>query len=123
MEMGYVIIGCACLLIAGLVGADSVSSTIVCDGSSWVSSTVIGQGQTYAANLFTTNMAVLMRNLDVGNDGKVSTRTNVQSAGPVGVDEYSGQGTNQTGPSENCVFALPSHFTRLFILFVLYSDL
>ncbi|NLV28220.1 MAG: hypothetical protein GXY48_13865 [Methanomicrobiales archaeon] len=111
MNWNGVFIGCICLLIAGLVGADSISSTIVCDGSSWVSSSVIGQGQTYAANLFTTDLAVLFRNLDVGSNGKVSTRTNVQSAGPVGVDEYSGQGTNQTGPSDNCVFALPENGT------------
>ena len=111
MNWGYVILGCACILIAGFVGADSVSSTIVCNGSSWVSSSVVNQGQTYAASLFTTDLAILMRDLKVGNDGKVKTSTDVQSSGPLGVDEYSAQGTNQTEPSENCVFTQSPNVT------------
>ncbi|MGV8108283.1 hypothetical protein [Methanospirillum sp.] len=111
MNWDYVIVGCACILIAGLVGADSVSSTIMCDGATWVSSSVIGQGQTYAASLFTTDMGILMRNLNVGSDGKVKTSTNARSTGPIGVDEYSAQGTNQTEPSETCIFTLPENGT------------
>lgn len=98
-----VLTGCAMLLIAGFVGADSVSSTIVCDGAIWVSSSVIGQGQTYAATLFTTNLATLMRDLQV-KDGNVKTGTVAQSSGPMGIDEYSGQVTNESPVRAGCVF-------------------
>jgi len=106
MNWAFILTGCALLLIAGLVGADSVSSTIVCDGATWVSSSVIGQGQTYAATLFTTNLATLMRDLQV-KDGNVKTGTVVESSGPLGIDEYSGQVTNQTDRSAECVFEIP----------------
>lgn len=103
MNWAYILTGCAMLLIAGFVGADSVSSTIVCDGATWVSSSVIGQGQTYAATLFTTNLATLMRDLQV-NDGDVKAGTIAQSSGPMGIDEYSGQVTNETPMRNGCVF-------------------
>ena len=57
MNWGYVIIGCALFLIAGFVGADLISSTIVCNGVSWVSSSVFSQGQTYVASLCTTDLS------------------------------------------------------------------
>lgn len=104
-------IGCILLLIAGFVGADSISSTIMCDGASWVSSSVIGQGQTYAANLFTTSIASIMRELQV-KDGKVNAVTVADSSGPMGIDEYSGQVTNQTPVQSGCVFVVSENRTR-----------
>ena len=109
MNWGYVIIGCALFLIAGFVGANSISSTIVCNGASWVSSSVLNQGQTCAASLFTTDIAVLMRDLNVGTDGTVKTVTNARSTGPLGVDEYSAQGTNETQDQDLCIFTLPEN--------------
>ena len=111
MNWAFILTGCALLLIAGLVGADSVSSTIVCDGATWVSSSVIGQGQTYAATLFTTNLATLMRDLQV-KDGNVNTGTVAESSGPLGIDENSGQVTKQTERSAGCVFELPVNRTN-----------
>jgi len=105
-------IGCILLLIAGFVGADSISSTIMCDGASWVSSSVIGQGQTYAAHLFTTSIASIMRELQV-NDGKVKTVTVADSSGPMGIDEYSGQAGNQTPAQSGCVFETSENRTRI----------
>ena len=104
-------IGCILLLIAGFVGADSISSTIMCDGASWVSSSVIGQGQTYAANLFTTSIASIMRELQV-NDGKVKVVTVADSSGPMGIEEYSGQAGNQTPAQSGCVFGTSENRTR-----------
>ena len=76
-----------------------------------MSSSVIGQGQTYAATLFTTNLATLMRDLQV-KDGNVKTGTVAESSGPMGIDEYSGQVTNQTDRSAGCVFELPVNRTN-----------
>ena len=105
-------IGCILLLIAGFVGADSISSTIMCDGASWVSSSVIGQGQTYAAHLFTTSIASIIRELQV-NDGKVEAVTVADSSGPMGIDEYSGQEANQTPKKSGCVFEISENRTRI----------
>ena len=111
MNWAYILTGCIMLLIAGFVGADSVSSTIVCDGATWVSSSVISQGQTYAASLFTTNLAVLMRDLKI-NNGEVAVDTMADSSGPMGVDEYSGQVTNKTERQTGCVFDESPNRTR-----------
>ena len=46
MNWGFVGAGCIMLLIAGFVGADSISSTTVCDGATWVSSSVLAQRET-----------------------------------------------------------------------------
>lgn len=99
------------LMAYGTSEADSITSSIVCDGASWVASSVIGQGQTYAASLFTTDIGALMRNLNVGNDGTVHTVTNARSTGPIGVTEYSSQGTNPAESSEKCMFTLPENGT------------
>lgn len=107
------IAGAGLLLFAGFTGADSVSSTIVVNGASWVSSSVLGQGQTYAESMFTTDLAVLMRNLDIQKN-QVMTQTNVRSSGPMGIDEYSAQNSNGTRDPDTCVFEnraneTPSH--------------
>ena len=105
MNQTCLAVACVMLLVAGLAGADSISSSIVCDGAAFVSSSVISQGQTYAANLFTTSLAALMRNLSVGGDGQIKVVTNARSSGPIGIDEYSGQVTNMTGEGKYCVFS------------------
>ena len=105
------VIGCILLLIAGFVGADSISSSIMCDGASWVSSSVIGQGQTYAAHFFTTSIASLMRELQV-KDGSVKTVTVADSTGPMGIDEYSGQAMNQTPAHTGCLFEISENRTN-----------
>lgn len=73
------------------------------DGAAFVSSSVIGQGQTYATHLFTTSLATLMRELQV-KDGHVRAVTVADSAGPMGIDEYSGQAGNQTPAHIGCLF-------------------
>ena len=94
---------CIALLIAGFVCcADKITSSISSNGAVWVSSSVIGPGQTYAASIFTSDVATLMRDLQIGS--KVQTSTVARSSGPMGIDEYSSQFTNETANSDNCVF-------------------
>ncbi|MBP9007332.1 MAG: hypothetical protein BWY45_01020 [Euryarchaeota archaeon ADurb.Bin294] len=90
------------LLGFGACHADSVTSSIVCDGAAWVSSSVLGQGQSYASHLFTTDLASLMRSLVIHDGVVVSTRG--QSAGPMGIDEYSGQVVNGSFEDSECLF-------------------
>ncbi|MDD1724965.1 MAG: hypothetical protein LUQ07_07535 [Methanospirillum sp.] len=99
---GYALLACAILAGAGLAFADSATSSIVCTGAAWVSSSVISQGQTYAASLFTTDPAVLFRELSAGKMVKVTT--DARSSGPMGIDEYSGQTVNRTGDNSECLF-------------------
>lgn len=111
MNRIYALTGIFCLLVTGLAAYDSISSSIVCDGASWVSSSVISQGQTYAAHLFTTDIAALFRNLEVKDNGEVRTSTNARSEGPIGVDEYSAQTSGIAGEQNLCVFRLPENNT------------
>ena len=104
MDRAYVLAGCLILLFAGFVGADSISSTIICDGAAFVSSSVMGQGQTYAASLFTTHLSSLFRDIQVRN-GDVKTRVVAESSGPMGIDEFSGRAANNTWRKEGCVFS------------------
>jgi hypothetical protein len=86
------------------VYADSVSSVITCDGAVWTSSSIIGQTETYAASLFTTDLGTLIRNLQIRDDSSVETKTNVNSSGTLGIDEYSEQVTNSTKNPAECIF-------------------
>ena len=105
MDRAYVLAGCLILLFAGFIGADSISSTIICDGAAFVSSSVMGQGQTYAASLFTTHLSSLFRDIQVRN-GDVKTRVVAESSGPMGIDEFSGRAANNTWRKEGCVFQI-----------------
>lgn len=91
--------------IAGIcfVGADSFSSVVTCDGATWTSSSIVAAGQVYAAKLFTTDLAVLLRELQIGNKS-IQTATSVNSTGPMGIDEYSSQHSVENQTSPYCVF-------------------
>lgn len=111
-EMNQVFMASGCLLLtgailtgAGLVFADSATSSIVCDGAAWVSSSVINQGQAYTASLFTTDPAVLFREVSAGKSVQVTTEA--RSSGPLGIDEYSGQTTNWSWDDPTCLFETP----------------
>ena len=82
----------------------------MCDGASFVSSSVIGQGSTYAASLFTSSIASIMRDLRVQN-GEVRTIIGADAHGPMGIEEYTGQTGNQTQNRMGCVFGIPDNRT------------
>lgn len=75
------------LLIAGFTGADSISSTIISDGVTCVSSSILGQGQSYVANLFTTNFAFLMRDLIVNIARNVFCKKQAHENGEIEIQE------------------------------------
>lgn len=103
MNRVIILLGCMVLLMGPLVcHADSITSSIVCNGASWVSSSVIGQGQSYAAHLFTTDVASLLRSMSF-RDG-IAVSTSGQSSGPMGIEEYSGQVVNGTDEGSGCLF-------------------
>ena len=87
-----------------VVYADTFSSVISCDGAIWASSSVIGQTETYTASLFTTDLATLIRELNVGQDKKIRTITEINSSGSLGIDEYSEKVTETRGKLPECLF-------------------
>lgn len=112
MNRGHIITGCVLLFIVGFALADSISSSIVCDGATFVSSSVLGQGQMYAARLFTTDFAHLIRDITVTDAGEVKTGTKADSAGPIGVDEYSGMYSRMVTGNYQCLFDESGNRTR-----------
>lgn len=82
--------------------ADSLSSSIVCNGAAFVSSSLIGQGQTYAAEFFASDLAVLIRTLNLDTEPK--TQTIINATGPLGIDEYSSLTREYEKDSPLCIF-------------------
>lgn len=91
-----------CLLGAGWISADLISSSIKTDGSAWISSALIGE-KTYATTLFTSDRSAIDREVDFFDTIQAQTRVN--SSGPVGVHEFSAQARMNEHPAFACMFA------------------
>lgn len=102
--MKWILVFCmiAVISVLGMSMADLISSSILCDGATFSSSAVTGPDRTYGTSFFTTDRANISRDLVLTD--KVSSRVRVASTGPMGVDEYSWQMGNQSGPDNRCVF-------------------
>ena len=101
--------GAACIMIllaGGVCGADSISSSITCNGAIWTTTSLIGQGQAYVADLFTTDVAALLRDITIRPGEKVQTATSVSSTGPLGIHEFSSQEQDRGVGNESCVFEI-----------------
>jgi len=101
------LIVCLILVIIGSAASDSITSSIVSDGAAFVSSSVISAGETYAARLFTSGNGSILRDLTIGPDNGILAGVSAGSRGPIGIDEYSGVISNQTGDNGSCIFILP----------------
>ena len=101
------LIVCLSLVIIGLTVADSITSSIVSDGAAFVSTSVLGAGETYAARLFTSGNGSILRDLTVGPDNRIQAGVSAGSSGPLGIDEYSDVISNLTGDNGSCIFILP----------------
>ena len=82
------------LFIPIIIGADSVTSSITCNGASFVVSSVIQPGATWSERLSTSDAAMIIRDLIAGKT--VWTNTMVSSHGPMGIYEYSTARANTT---------------------------
>lgn len=103
MNKVLVTLGVLFLVIpCGLTQADSISSSIVCSGATWVSSSVISDARSYATSLFTSDLAVVNRTLNIGE--AITALVSGRSTGPMGIDEYTGQAHNQTTRDPTCLF-------------------
>lgn len=105
MNKAITLLCCSIIIGTGVVVyADTLSSVISCDGAIWVSSSVIGETETYAVGFFTTDLATLLTDLDVGKNRKISTNTEINSSGSLGIDEYSEKVTETRGKLPECLF-------------------
>ena len=105
------IAGVVCIVCAGWMSADLVSSSIAVDGTSWISSALSGD-KIYAGLFFTNDRSTINRNVDF-RDG-VNSETRILSTGPIGLDEFSSQiQTNRISDESRCVFGVsPDNITR-----------
>ncbi|WP_319579946.1 hypothetical protein [uncultured Methanospirillum sp.] len=78
-----VIIG---IISLGITIGDVLSSSVICDGSYWVHSSVLDQNETHGVNLFTTDHATVDRETRITNG--VESSISASSSGVLGVDEY-----------------------------------
>jgi len=102
---GFIIL----FLLSPVGFADEISSSIQCDGATWVSSSVQGQDEHYSGSFFTTDLSSLMRILHLGDS--VEVFTSQESSGPMGIDEYSDRGSNASDEASRCMFTLPGNVT------------
>jgi hypothetical protein len=97
------------LFIPIIIGADSVTSSITCNGASFVASSVVQPGATWSERLSTSDAAMIIRDLLAGE--MVRTNTVVRSQGPMGIYEYSTARVNTTGEEKGCLFDRPENET------------
>jgi len=102
MNKVLVTLGVLFLVIPCGLTADAISSSIVCSGATWVSSSVISDARSYATSLFTSDLAVVNRTLNIGE--AITALVSGRSTGPMGIDEYTGQAHNQTTRDPTCLF-------------------
>lgn len=107
-EMKQEIILCILVLLAlttagiGLSHADSISSSIICDGAAWLSASVIGPEENYASRFFTSGPGGITRDVTIGPG--IRSAAFVDSAGPAGIYEYADHRVNETETDGTCVF-------------------
>jgi hypothetical protein len=97
------------LFIPIIIGADSVTSSITCNGASFVASSVVQPGATWSERLSTSDAAMIIRDLIAGE--MVRTNTQVRSQGPMGIYEFSTARANTTGEERGCLFGSPENET------------
>jgi hypothetical protein len=92
--------GIVCLLGAGWISTDLISSSIKTDGSTWIIFALTGE-KTYAAILFTSDRSAI--NWEVGFSGDIQAQTQIRSLGQIGVHEFSGQAWTNNRPDFTCL--------------------
>ncbi|KAF5083069.1 hypothetical protein KHC33_11010 [Methanospirillum sp. J.3.6.1-F.2.7.3] len=90
------------LFIPLLIYADSITSSLTCNGASFVSSSVVQPDATWSERMSTSDTATIIR--DILSGGTVQTNTMVKSQGPMGIFEYSTAMSNSTGDQNVCLF-------------------
>lgn len=103
------IAGIVCVMLAGWISADLVSSSISVDGTAWVSSALTGD-KTYAGHFFTNDRSTINR--DINYQDGIDSETRIQSSGPMALDEFSAQVQGNQKNGFTCVFGDLSNRTR-----------
>ena len=102
MNWNIVITGCLFLVLAGLTGADYISTTITTDGTSLLATHGSTENGSYASRIMTVDTSSVSRALSGGDN--LESDVTVKSAGPVLLSDYA-SGSKYTIPDNaRCVF-------------------
>ncbi len=103
MNWKFILSGGMFLVLAGLAGADYVSTSISTDGTLMLASSGHTDNGTYASRVMTVDVSEITRSMTGGET--FDTDLSVQGAGPVLVSEYaSGNGKRTLPDNIACVF-------------------
>lgn len=89
MTAVYIVLIVLFLWFGATVMADVVTSSISCDGSAWIYSSVIDPNKSYKISAFTTKPSTIERK--IVTDEILQTTSSIKSEGSLGIDEYSMQ--------------------------------
>ena len=103
MKWTYIILGGIAILAAWQIGlADSITTSIACDGATFLTTAIIGPEETYSNVLFTDSQANLTRVVDRGKE--IETTSRITGSGAFGVDEFIGKERIPELDNRYCVF-------------------
>jgi hypothetical protein len=103
MNWNAIITGCLFLVLAGLTGADYISTTITTDGTSLLATQGNNDNGTYASRIMTVDASSVSRSLSGGES--LESDVSVKSTGPVLISDYA-SGAKYTIPDNiRCVFS------------------
>lgn len=104
MNWRFIVVGGLFLVLAGLIGADYISTSITTDGSFLLASSGQTENGTYASRVMATDTAEITHAMT--RDDSLTADVSVTSAGPIQVSDYA---------SGKSVSTLPDNFGWVFV--------
>ena len=104
MKGGYVIAGLVFLVLAGLVGADYLTSTVSSDGSILIKTAGSDENGSFESRVMTVDQAALSR--EISGDGRLASDLTVTGEGPIVVFESASGDISEPDPGA-CLFLTP----------------
>lgn len=103
MKWTYIILGSIAILAVLQIGlADSITTSIACDGAAFLTTAIVGPEETYSNVLFTDSQANVTRVVDRGSE--IESTSRITGSGAFGVDEFIGKERNPDLDNRYCVF-------------------
>jgi hypothetical protein len=102
MKGGYVIAGLVFLVLAGLVGADYLTTTVSSDGSILIKTAGSDENGSFASRVMTVDTAGISRSVENGENS--GHEVSVQGSGPMLVSDYAHAEEAKGWDPSACVF-------------------
>lgn len=91
------------LVLAALVGADFISTTITTDGTSMLATSGSTENGSYASRIMTSELSEVSRSLSGGEN--LESEVSVKSSGPILISDYASGKSAQVPEKFSCVFS------------------